>query len=100
MTITRVIDGKTMEFELLPHERLQAYIEQEHLYDIDDVRQALHVDWPDKFRLAASEYGLRPENITPDVIDDIASEFREIVNKYDFPADDAIQEAIGRILAR
>lgn len=36
MTITRVIFGKEMEFKLTEKERIQAYAEQQHVYDLAD----------------------------------------------------------------
>ena len=41
MTIKRTINGVEMEFELTSMELHEAYFEQEHYYDMEDVKSAL-----------------------------------------------------------
>lgn len=41
MTIKRIINGKIVEIELTAQELQNAYFEQEHYYDMEDVQSAL-----------------------------------------------------------
>lgn len=47
MTITRTINGEQVSITLTNEELGQAYLEQEHLYDMEDVRQHIHTLFDD-----------------------------------------------------
>lgn len=67
------------EFELTKEELFEAYIEQEHIWDIDYVRNTL---------LDFEEYDSIPENKREDVIEKVATAMRTFMlrndcNEYD-----------------
>lgn len=69
MKIKRIINGVTYEFELTNSERFDAYIEQEHEWDVDYVRN----EWDNE--------DLDPEE-RESMVEDVAYEMRRQVNKY------------------
>lgn len=81
MTIKRIIAGTVHEFELTASELYAAHVEQEHIYDTDNVKSQLMICYPN------SEY-------TDDEIDAIAWEVRRQINKYDLDFDYAVDEAL------
>lgn len=90
MTITRIIDGKSIEIELTDHEMWKAYDEVEHKIDIETV----------------DFYGTVGDGDSPipdDKIDEVANRYRNMYGKYlendsdvryEFVCD-AIREVIG-----
>lgn len=95
MRITRTIDGKNIEIELLPVELSIAYEEQEHIYDMKDVQNVLdEAGTDDDIR---EKYGFAREEINKH-LDDMAYEKRRNINKYDMDWRDATEEAIYSVL--
>ena len=87
MTIIRVILGEPVEIELTPTELQEAFIEQEHLYDREDVIN----------RLSELSYDEQPD----EVIDEIASLSRQYQDESDVVCDtlwDCVDDAITEIL--
>lgn len=93
MTITRdVPEGtKTLTIELTSNELSQAYYEQEHIFDVADVRLEIedgHLD---------TDAGYTPE-LVEKYIDEIASRKRKYIDDYGMDWRDAVQEAIKDVL--
>ena len=93
MVIKRYINGKDTEIELTPQEVLDAYYQQEHSFDEDDVRDRFN-EWDDERFL---EYGVTRAE-AEEQISDIAYEKRRIMNKYDTDWEYALDEAISTVL--
>lgn len=86
MTIKRIINGIIVEIKLTEHEMWDAYREQEHEFDMEDVRHWLEED---------------EQELTDEQIDDAAYWAREWMDDNDTIAeirwniiDDAIKEAL------
>ena len=86
MTIKRIINGKPVEIKLTQSEMWDAYREQEHEFDMEDVRHWLEEDG---------------QELTDEQIDDAACWAREWMDENDHMAeirwdiiDDAIKEAL------
>lgn len=94
MIIKREVNGTVHEFELTDDERLNAYEEQQHMYDRTDVRD--HFLFMEESDLIAS-YGKTMAGIEAS-FDDIAYEMRRNIDKYDMAWTAALDEAIGDIL--
>lgn len=73
------------EFELTKEELFEAYIEQEHIWDVDYVLNML----PD-----FEEYDFVPENKRADVIEKVATAMRAFVLKNDCNEYDALEYVI------
>lgn len=73
------------EFELTKEELFEAYIEQEHIWDVDYVLNIL----PD-----FEEYDSIPENERADVIDKVATAMRAFALKNDCNEYDALEYVI------
>lgn len=76
MVITRIINGIEYEFELNSNELYNAYIEQEHKWDVSDVD---------------ARYG---HLLTDEQINSLAYEMRRQRDKYDLDFETAIEEAL------
>lgn len=76
MTITRIVNGKELEFELNSSELYNAFIEQEHKWDVSDVD------------------GYYGHILTNQQIDEIAWEMRRQRTKYDLDFFNALEEAV------
>jgi hypothetical protein len=68
MKINRTINGKSVDIELTPAELFKAYVEHQHLLDIEDVVSTFY------------SLGFNPENLSEDEIGEIASIHRENLN--------------------
>ena len=92
MTIKRIINGKIVEIELTQHEMWDAYREQEHEFDKEDVRSTLEDIDDDRI----------PPTLTEEQIDDAARWAREWMDANDNMAEtrwenirDAILEVVN-----
>ena len=81
MIITR--EGK--EIELTREELFNAYMEQENIFDIQNIEDNM------ENYLEESEYGLLKDN--KEFIEEAASELRRNQDKYDMDFENAIREA-------
>ena len=86
MKINRIINGQKIEIELTEHEMWSAYREQEHVFDIEDVR-----DWLEE----------RGRELTDEQINDAAWWARQWMDENDYISElrwdiihDAIKEAL------
>ena len=96
MTIKREIGGQFAEIELTSHELHQAYIEQEHIFDRNDVENYFE-DYEDSD--FETEYGCsRAEAM--EKLDEIACEMRRNIDKYNMKWYDAREEAIAEKLQK
>lgn len=80
MIISRIINGVEYEFELNSQELYEAYMEQQHKWDIHFVRD-----------LTSCNYNY---NLTDDEVSAVAREARRQADKYDLDFDFAIAEAL------
>ena len=94
LKITREVNGEKMEFELTVYELHQAYIEQEHLYDIDDVEIYFEDIEDEDLKM---EYGLSRNGLAVK-IQDIAYEMRRNMDKYGIGMEQARVNAIEWVL--
>lgn len=94
MEIKREIDGKSYVFKLTERELYEAFSEQEHRFDCDDVRDMLYAF--EDVDLVES-YGADAEEIL-ESLDDIAYEMRRQMNKYGVDMDFAREEAIRAVM--
>lgn len=94
MRIKRMIGNEEVEIELTSHELYDAFCEQEHLFDMDNVR--CHFDAFDDDDLMNS-YNMTREEIAK-LIDPIAWELRRMMNKYDCSFEGALYDAIDKVM--
>ena len=91
MTIKRTINGVEMEFELTNQEMWNAYREQEHEYDKEDVRSTLEDIDDDRI----------PSALSDEQIDDAAWWVREWMDENDNMAEtrwEIIHDAILKVI--
>ena len=96
MTIKRVVNGTEMEFELTSLEMWEAYNEQEHEYDIDDIKDRF--DGIGSAADIAEVYDMPWTEIEP-LIPEMAYRYRRYMEKY---SDDWVyqrDEAIADVLS-
>ena len=89
MKIIREVNGQQMEFELTDHELWEAYREQEHLFDMEDV-----CAWLDDMEDDAP-------GLTDDQIEEAATLARNWMDGNDHMAEcrwDCINDAIREVL--
>ncbi len=88
-------DGK--EIELTPNELYQAYEEQEHILDMEEVRFTLDC-YDDDY--LAEEYGMTREQLD-ELVSEMAYRMRKYMDKYEmsmeYAKNDAINEIAGMI---
>lgn len=80
-------EGK--EIELTREELFNAYMEQENIFDIQNIEDNM------KKYLEESEYGLLKDN--KQFVEEAASELRRNQDKYDMDYENAIREAFEEI---
>lgn len=96
MTIKRIVNGEELEFELTDNELTGAYFEQQYLFDIQDVRDAV-IGWEDDDVIGV--YGINMETFLK-LSDEMAVEMRRNIDKYDMDWDYAREEAICSVIRR
>lgn len=96
MTIQRSFGGKTYDIELTDEELFEAYLEKEHMFDIQDVTDMLN--GMSDFDIN-EYYGVTREEAVL-LIDEIANEMRRDIDKYDMSWQNARDEAIETVLRR
>lgn len=89
MTIRREIDGKEVQIELSARELSEAYLEQEHEYDIEDVQNRFDDMEDEEF----AEHGMTREEAESH-ISEIAYNKRRNMDKYEMSWEYALDEAI------
>lgn len=93
MKIKRTIDGREIEIELTEQELFDAFTEQEFIFDLDNVRNYF-MDYTDEdFQ---QEYGISREE-AESRFEDVASQLRRNIDKYDMDYEYAISEAIHTV---
>lgn len=100
MKIQREVNGQVLEFELTSEELLAAFEEQEHLYDIQDVKNKFEgeID-PNEFE---DEHGFPMDLVmdNQDLLDEMAWESRHNQDKHgmewQYARDDAIKDIIEK----
>lgn len=93
MIIKRTIDNKEVSIKLTERELSDAYYEQEHLFDIEDVINALDEREDNEFE----DYCLTKSQVKKDV-DEIAYQKRRNINKYNMDWETATSDAINDYL--
>ena len=96
MKIKREINGTVHEFELTSNELCEAYYEQEHKFDIDDVDDLI-CGLDDEYVLEV--YGVDAERFR-ELEPEMAYEKRRLMDKYDMAWNDARDEAVDSILEK
>lgn len=86
MRIKRTVSGKEYEFELTSDEMFTAFLEQQDLNDIEDIKIAFDY-----------EPNLMPSQ---EIIKEMASEMRRNMDKYDMEFWYARSDAIDTVLSR
>ena len=96
MKITRTINGSAVEIELTAQEMREAYEEQHHNYDCDDVRTLF-----DSFEddVLIEDYGFDRAGLEP-YVEEIADEMRRMIYKYDVDWDYARETAASEIMSQ
>lgn len=95
MTIKRTINGCKIEITLTETELHDAYYEQEHNFDVQDVENRFEtMRENDEFE----EYGMTEEEATA-FIDEIAYKKRRNIDKYGRYWKDALNDAISDVLS-
>ncbi len=89
MVIKRTVDGVDLEFTLSDRELSDAYHEQEHKYDVQDVMNRLDAMEDDEFE----EHGLTREQVEG-LVNEIAYGKRRNMDKYDMSWSEALDEAL------
>lgn len=94
MKISRMVNGETKEFILTKDELYNAFEEQQHIFDMEDVRSYFdNYSEEDYLR----EYGLSSDAVK-DRFSEIAYEMRRNIDKYDMDWRCAREAAIGELL--
>ena len=96
MKIKRIIDGKEYSFELTSEEMRNAYYEQQHFFDTEDVRSYIS-DMPEEFK----EYSIQKESEILDneeLLSRIAYRKRKYVDDYGMLWSVAVHEALKDVL--
>lgn len=98
MTITRTVNGKELSFELDSQELYEAYREQEFRFDRNDCEDCISCMSDEEVR---DTYGVSAETFHT-LLDEMASEKRRNMDKYemswDYARDEAVKSVIGRYL--
>jgi len=96
MVIKRTINGMNLSIELTPAEMLDAYMEQQWAFDIQDVINYADMFSEDEFE---EEVGCTYKEFC-DMKEEIAYEMRRNMDKYDmdfvYARDEAVQNVISR----
>lgn len=95
MVIKRTIDGKDRMFVLTKTELFDAYCEQEHIWDVDYVESQL-----ESWLFEEIEDICVDEVDRAEIAEEIASEMRRQINKYDLSQEYAFTEAFHKIRNR
>ena len=97
MTITREIDGKTVEIELTVEELSKAYFEKQAGWDREDIEMLFedYSDCPEQF---AADYGVEFSE-AKDNIDFIAEMLRENMDNYEVDYASAREQALDDWIA-
>ena len=95
MTITRTVGDKQVSFELTESELVNAYFEQQYKFDVRDVKDLI-CGWDDDDVLGV--YGITVAEYEK-LSDDIASEMRRNMDKYDMDFDYARDEAVNSVVS-
>lgn len=98
MKITRSLNGQNIEFELTSDEVYSAYLQQEHEYDLSDVKDRL-MDYDPLNFYEKYNVPLKWVFQNEDLIDNIAHEKRKNMDDLDMHWDAALDEAIKDELA-
>lgn len=97
MVIKRTVNGVETEFELTFQERVNAYYEHQHYYDVMDVMDEVDYLSDEQF---LERYAVQKSAFMA-IIDDVADEMRRNIDKYDlhwsFARDEAIAWGIRRV---
>ena len=96
MKIKREINGTVHEFELTSNELFEAYYEQEHKFDVDDMEDLI-CGLENEYVLEV--YGVSAERFR-ELEPEMAYEKRRLMDKYDMAWNDARDEAVDRILEK
>ena len=96
MQITREVNGKPQTFELTATELYNAYKEQQHRFDRNDIEDLICGLSNDE---VTESYGVDKQVFTSK-IDDIANEMRRNIDKYDISWSDARYEAVLEVFGR
>lgn len=95
MIIRRLVNGEVMEFELTQLEMYDAYEEQQHKFDIQDI-DGFFCSYNDDE--CVQEYGFSRAEIET-MYEDMANRMRRYIDKYDcswnYSRDTAIQEILN-----
>ncbi len=94
MKIVRIVGGVKMEFILSDNELYNAYEEQQHLFDLEDVKGYFDGYSEEDCK---REYGLSSSEVE-DRLDEIAYEMRRNIDKYDMDWYYAREAAISELL--
>ena len=92
MTITREIDGKTVEIKLTEQELSSVYYQKQREFDIEDMRDYLCVYYDD-VEVFKEEFGRGIEEAN-NSLDDLAGNMRLNMEKYDMSWEYARGEAL------
>lgn len=95
MVIKRTVDGEERIFVLTSMELFNAYSEQEHIWDVDYVESQLENGLFEEIEDICVDEADRAE-----IAEEIASEMRRQINKYDLSQEYAFTEAFHEIRNR
>lgn len=95
MTITREIDGKSVQLVLTEDELYEAFEEQQHKFDVEDIRN--YFDGLYEEGAFETEYGRSYSEIEA-MFDDLACEMRRNIDHYNMDWMSAREEAIEELL--
>ena len=96
MKIYRKYNGKRVSHMLSRTELRKAYEEQQHIYDVDDIKNELdsNRDW------YTDEYGIDEKPVTENEIEEMAKFLRHLLNnEADSCWSVCVQDAVNKILS-
>lgn len=96
MTVTREINGSTVEIQLTDHELYLAFEEQQHTYDCYDCEDLIDGLSEEEVQEC---YGVSPGQFKA-LVDEMATEKRRNMDKYDMSWDYARDEAVRTVIDR
>lgn len=97
MEIYRRYGGQRVAHTLSKAELHEAYLEQQHIYDVDDIRNGLDTD----HEYYAEKYGISEKPVTNNEIEEMARLLRHFLDsEADSTWSVCVQDAITKILKK
>lgn len=94
MTIERTISKVKYNFKLTPDELYEAYVEQQHLFDVESV-----ISYGETFETIEEDLGCTYSEYLS-MKEEIADELRSNIDNHEMSFDYALSEAVDTVISR